>query len=697
MVSGGAFIALPAVVGVAAWSLLTLLSQMQRYGSRLMRALPSTAPMSQHGLTRPLMVMTCCKVRRHVNPCLSPVTSTGNPGLDFSGAEKQLFKSGINQGDLTQAWEVFFVARQQATLGASARPLDLSNGVTGLQVTATTTPVYIFDAGTADLQLPTAAANEPLIFDILGNSANSFAEYTTDDGTLRVDGDIGSEALTQIFVGARAGIPTQNWESTINEVIVFPRELSFTERNQVKRYLGSKYGIAQDPIGALGPAVWLDAGEGITLNGSGVSAWEDQSGWGNDATQATPANQPLFSASVAELNGQPAVTNIDDADVLDTGSYSQGNLPAECEHFIVSTKPSGAIAANAFVTSGGLPSGRGDLFFVPAGNLAFYGGSQLSSATTTYDGSGYIANVATGASGCLTLIDDSGETTVNGSTGTQQMSKLRTGNLSGSGSILASTAEIIIFPRKLSFTERDQVMTYLSGKYGIPYVTPLPYPLPTANFLGADFDGTAIANTEDGTDVLNLYGDQQGAVVTRKGHQAIHLTGDTRMGSDDPGFGLGRYPWPGGGGNTLSMAFVVEWQVTVGDSNRPAIWGSDRPDEIILMGSTASPSSMRIQFGPSVLEPAVPAVQGDLVVVVVSLDGSAFHGEFRNITTGASTSFDGVTDGDGIGTCWFNDIVPSTSVGFAPENYWFKWSMWPETLSNSEAAAVADEYAAEFA
>lgn len=51
---------------------------------------------------------------------------------------------------------------------------------------------------------------------------------------------------------------------------------------------------------------WLRSDIGITLNGATVSNWADQSGTGNDATQATGAKQPTYTA--ASLNGYAGLT-----------------------------------------------------------------------------------------------------------------------------------------------------------------------------------------------------------------------------------------------------------------------------------------------------------------------------------------------------------------------------------------------------
>ena len=54
-----------------------------------------------------------------------------------------------------------------------------------------------------------------------------------------------------------------------------------------------------------GLVAWLRADVGVTLNGSAVSEWADQSGSGNNATQAMAANRPALISS--GLNGEPVL------------------------------------------------------------------------------------------------------------------------------------------------------------------------------------------------------------------------------------------------------------------------------------------------------------------------------------------------------------------------------------------------------
>jgi hypothetical protein len=75
--------------------------------------------------------------------------------------------------------------------------------------------------------------------------------------------------------------------------------------------------VAQTGPGGVGNAsgsggqpqnrLWLRADAGTTTNGQQVSAWNDQSGNGNNAAQGTSDNQPLFIASEPLANNRPVL------------------------------------------------------------------------------------------------------------------------------------------------------------------------------------------------------------------------------------------------------------------------------------------------------------------------------------------------------------------------------------------------------
>ena len=73
---------------------------------------------------------------------------------------------------------------------------------------------------------------------------------------------------------------------------------------------------AFSPSDIAGLVLWLDANVGITLNGSDVSAWDDQSGKSHDFAQATASAQPAYDAT--GFNGKPTVTFDGISEFMDT-------------------------------------------------------------------------------------------------------------------------------------------------------------------------------------------------------------------------------------------------------------------------------------------------------------------------------------------------------------------------------------------
>lgn len=71
----------------------------------------------------------------------------------------------------------------------------------------------------------------------------------------------------------------------------------------------STHGISSSsgfgPSNLAGLKLWLKAHAGVTLNGSTVSNWADQSATGNHAVQSTSTDQPLLVLNA--LNGMPVI------------------------------------------------------------------------------------------------------------------------------------------------------------------------------------------------------------------------------------------------------------------------------------------------------------------------------------------------------------------------------------------------------
>ena len=113
-------------------------------------------------------------------------------------------------------------------------------------------------------------------------------------------------ANTSLLIGRE--VPNNNWmNGDIAEIIFYNSALSDYNRQQVEKYLSSKYNISvaaqtfqfpssifrsKPQIPRTNMVLWLKADYGVVLNGTTVSQWNDISGNGNNATQATSSSQP---------------------------------------------------------------------------------------------------------------------------------------------------------------------------------------------------------------------------------------------------------------------------------------------------------------------------------------------------------------------------------------------------------------------
>ncbi|MFM6604596.1 MAG: hypothetical protein ACKPH3_11045 [Dolichospermum sp.] len=128
--------------------------------------------------------------------------------------------------------------------------------------------------------------------------------------------------------------------------------------------------------------LWLDAADSstITLNGSTVSQWNDKSGNGRNATQATAANQPAYNET---QNGLRVVTFDGTNDTLNTVAFT----------FPTTNLASCCVFRTTSITAKGVWGG-GETFPNRLG-LFFTGSSQLRSMQNDsgIDIGGYSTNV----------------------------------------------------------------------------------------------------------------------------------------------------------------------------------------------------------------------------------------------------------------------------------------------------------------
>lgn len=103
------------------------------------------------------------------------------------------------------------------------------------------------------------------------------------------------------------------------------------------------------PTDLAGCVLWLRADLGISI-GTGVSAWADQSGQGNNYSQGTGANQPGIAANGNARGNGPALTFSGATQYLFRASSPLGNNTLSC--FVVFKATAASIALSMGVNAG---------------------------------------------------------------------------------------------------------------------------------------------------------------------------------------------------------------------------------------------------------------------------------------------------------------------------------------------------------
>jgi hypothetical protein len=216
-----------------------------------------------------------------------------------------------------------------------------------------------------------------------------------------------------------------------------------------------------EPIDISGCVLWLRSDLGITKDGADkVSAWADQSGNGNDVTQAAGDSQPLWVAS--QLNGYPSIRFDGANDAMVTAPFV---LSQPEDIYLVIKQPS-FLHGDSIMDGNAVNSGR-VAQLNPSPEIALYAG-----------GAGWVCNTTTGSlnwqllqsrfNGAASLTRINGGVPVVGDPGAANMGGVSLGATGGIGDFCnIEFSEIIIYSSALSDSNRQLVETYLNGRYAI--------------------------------------------------------------------------------------------------------------------------------------------------------------------------------------------------------------------------------------
>jgi len=221
-----------------------------------------------------------------------------------------------------------------------------------------------------------------------------------------------------------------------------------------------------------GVKLWVKADAGITSSGGNISAWNDQTGLGNNATQSTSSYQPSFSNS--ELNYQASIyfdggneffsisdlipTDNTKMTVIAVGSNEAGG---DTWHSMVMGQAIGSWNGGGYGLSAQNKENTDFGFWVNDYNEYIVKTAWLNQPEKiligNYDGSNlsfYMDAKSIGSDSYSGTVGDNGNSYIGGCEGTKYNHK-------------GYISEVAIYSRSLNSTELKSVNSYLAVKYGI--------------------------------------------------------------------------------------------------------------------------------------------------------------------------------------------------------------------------------------
>lgn len=221
---------------------------------------------------------------------------------------------------------------------------------------------------------------------------------------------------------------------------------------------GRKGRASEGIIRSLGPAAWFRPKIGITITGSGVAVWADQSGNGRDLLQGTDTNRPAYNSTTGEIT-------FDGADnFLKTAPFTL-NQP-ETVYLVFKFI---SWANNKYFIDGNAGGSMGVLTRAVGGSapdVQLYAGANLSSHAGPAVGSyGVLTALFNGAS---SLLQTNATTALTGDAGSSNAGAITLG-ASADAAVFANVIvkEVLIFAAAHNASQRALVQNYLAARHGI--------------------------------------------------------------------------------------------------------------------------------------------------------------------------------------------------------------------------------------
>ncbi len=408
---------------------------------------------------------------------MPPTVSITSPpnGSIIAGPSSIPLTASVGDSDGTVTQVQFFQGTTiLGTVTNSPYSLVWSNAALGSYVlTAVAVDNYGFSTTSSVVNVTIA----PLVVSIASpaNNAGFFASSTNITVTAVAGDAFGTVTQIQIFQGATSlGVATSSpYTATWSNAPAGNYSLTAVAMDNNNNTATSLVvNVTISPLFLINNcSLWLkaDAITGLT-NYAGVGIWSDSSGWTNNATQTTANNQPLYITNA--INGLPVVQFNGTSSYFNLTDFMNGVTGAEA--FVVLkaavAQPSQDSPLWKFGDSNqggcGFPETDGSIADNFGSTTTYYAGVQPQPLTqyNVYEVSSQNNGLAAWINGILFYQANNNTVEWNASP--------TLGSVYGESFFAGNIAEVLVFSRVLTPSERTMINTYLNGKYGLVSTVP---------------------------------------------------------------------------------------------------------------------------------------------------------------------------------------------------------------------------------
>jgi len=211
---------------------------------------------------------------------------------------------------------------------------------------------------------------------------------------------------------------------------------------------------------------WWDAGQGITLNGSDVSDWADQSVNANNLAQTTGSKQPLF----VDPGGVPPLVRFDKAtsESMLTSGFAGGPLLQPNTVMIVCKKNSGSDGST--LTDGIAPGTTRNAILDLSGDFGIFAGDILSSLKPIDQVKRIIVAIFDMTVSAM-YFDGGAAEIVGNASGANWNGLTLCSRFSDTGFADYDVWEITAYNKRLSVNELNQLGRFLANKHSLTWTT----------------------------------------------------------------------------------------------------------------------------------------------------------------------------------------------------------------------------------